>query len=138
GEIPLHLQSKLLQVLQDGHFWRLGGSHEVQAIVRVIAATNRDLDQAVLTGQFRQDLLFRLNVIPMWLPPLRDRRNDIPALAEFFAKRWAVFYNRRYAAISAEMMEAFLHYGWPGNIRELENLIQRTVILGEASVRKTL
>jgi two-component system response regulator AtoC len=138
GEIPLPLQSKLLQVLQDGRFWRVGASREIQAIVRVIAATNRDLDQAVLAKQFRQDLLFRLNVIPLWLPPLRDRRHDIPALAEFFAKRWAVFYNRRYAALSADMMEALLHYTWPGNIRELENVIQRTVILGEAAVRKTL
>ena len=139
GEIPLDLQSKLLQVLQDGHFWRLGGNREIHARARVIAATNRDIDHAVIAGEFRQDLLFRLNVIPLWLPPLRERRSDIPVLAEFFAKRWAVFYNRRYAAISPGMMEQFLHYGWPGNIRELENLIQRTVILGsEASVRKTL
>jgi transcriptional regulator with GAF, ATPase, and Fis domain len=139
GEIPLALQSKLLQVLQDGHFWRLGGNREIHARVRVIAATNRDLDHAVTDGRFRQDLLFRLDVIPLWLPPLRERRTDIPALAEFFAKRWAVFYNRRYSAISPEMMEEFLHYGWPGNIRELENLVQRTVVLGsEASIRKTL
>jgi DNA-binding NtrC family response regulator len=139
GEIPPHLQSKLLQVLQDGHFSRLGGHREVHSIVRVIAATNRDLDRAVIDGQFRQDLLFRLNVVPMYVPPLRERRADIPLLADFFLKRWAVFYNRRYVPISAEMMEECLQYGWPGNIRELENLIQRTVILGtEGPARKAL
>ena len=139
GEIPLHLQSKLLQVLQDGHFSRLGGHGDVHSLVRVIAATNRDLDLAVIEGRFRQDLFFRLNVIPMCVPPLRERRADIPLLVEFFSKRWAVSYNRRYVAISSEMMSECLDYGWPGNIRELENLIQRTVVLGtEALARKTL
>jgi transcriptional regulator with GAF, ATPase, and Fis domain len=139
GEIPLHLQSKLLQVLQDGSFSRLGGHGELHPIVRVVAATNRDLNRAVIEGRFRYDLLFRLNVIPMCLPPLRERRDDIPLLAEFFSKRWAVFYNRRYRPISSEMMDECLHYDWPGNIRELENLIKKTVILGtETSARKTL
>jgi transcriptional regulator with GAF, ATPase, and Fis domain len=132
GEIPLHLQSKLLQVLQDGHFSRIGGRDEIHPIVRVIAATNRDLRLAVLEGRFRQDLLFRLDVIPMYVPPLRERRNDIPLLAEFFSKRWAAFYNRPYVALSPEMMRECLQHRWPGNIRELENLMQRTVILGAA------
>jgi two-component system, NtrC family, response regulator AtoC len=139
GEIPIHLQPKLLQVLQDGHFSRLGGHGEVHSIVRVIAATNRDLDRAVIDGLFRRDLLFRLNVIPMLLPPLRERQEDIPSLAEFFLKRAAVDYNRRYAPISSEMMDECLRYRWPGNIRELENLIKRTVILcTEAPARKAL
>jgi len=139
GELTLHLQSKLLQVLQDGHFSRVGGRGEIHPIVRVIAATNRDLRQAVVEGRFREDLLFRLNVIPLYVPPLRERRDDIPLLAEFFSKRWAAFYHRPYAAISSEMMGECLQYHWPGNIRELENLMQRTVVLGtETPVRQTL
>jgi two-component system response regulator AtoC len=139
GEIPVHLQSKLLQVLQDGHFQRLGGRNEMHAVVRVIAATNRNLDRAVREGQFREDLLFRLNVIPVRLPPLRERQGDIPMLSEFFSKRWSVQYRRRYSPVSAAMMDELLQYRWPGNIRELENLIQRTVVLGcEMSARETL
>jgi two-component system, NtrC family, response regulator AtoC len=133
GELPLPLQSKLLQVLQDGHFSRLGGRGEIHPIVRVIAATNRDLRRAALEGRFRQDLLFRLNVIPMYVPPLRERQADIPLLAEFFSKRWAAFYNRPYVALSPEMMRECLHHRWPGNVRELENLMQRIVILGAAT-----
>ncbi len=139
GEIPLHLQAKLLQVLQDGHFSRLGGHGDVHTAVRIIAATNRNLDQAVLDGQFREDLHFRLNVIPVRVPPLRERREDIPQLVELFLKRWSVFYKRRYRAISSEMMSACNVYGWPGNVRELENLIQRTVVLGtEVPARRAL
>jgi two-component system, NtrC family, response regulator AtoC len=139
GEIPLHMQSKLLQVLQDGHFSKLGGHGETHAASRVIAATNRNLNEAVAAGAFRADLLFRLNVIPMWLPPLRERRADIPSLAEFFLKRWSVYYNRRLAPISREMMDACLRYAWPGNIRELENVIKRLVVLGdEVAVRRDI
>ena len=139
GEIPLHLQAKLLQVLQDGHFSRLGGLGEIHATARVIAATNCDLDQAVIDGQFRQDLLFRVNVIPIRLPPLRERLDDIPLLAEFFLKRWTASYKRPYSPISPEVMDGFLGYDWPGNIRELENTIKRIVVLGiESHVRKTL
>jgi DNA-binding NtrC family response regulator len=139
GELAVDLQSKLLQVLQDGHFARLGGHDDVHVDVRVIAATNRDLDRAVAEGRFRADLLFRLDVIPMSLPPLRERRDDIPSLAEFFLKRWTVQYNRRYSAISPGLMGDLVRYAWPGNIRELENLIRRTVILGsEASARSAL
>jgi DNA-binding NtrC family response regulator len=138
GELPIGLQSKLLQVLQDGHFSRLGGG-EVHADVRVIAATNRDLDRAVIDGHFREDLLFRLNVIPVSLPPLRERRADIPSLARFFLKRWTVLYNRQYLAISPKFMDELVRYSWPGNIRELENLIKRTVVLGsETSARTTV
>ena len=139
GEIPLDLQSKLLQVLQDGHFCRVGGSHEIRTGVRVIAATNRDLNQSVADGQFRGDLLFRLNVIPMQVPPLRERRDDIPLLADLFLKRYAVFHNRPYAPMSSEMMSECLRYRWPGNIRELENLMQRTIVLGtETPARQAL
>jgi len=135
GEIPLHLQAKLLQAVQDGHFCRLGGRGEIRTSVRIIAATNRDLRQAAADGTFREDLLFRLNVIPMYVPPLRERRQDIPGLAEFFSKRWAVFYDRPYTAMSPALMRDWLQYGWPGNIRELENVIQRNVVLGASAAQ---
>ena len=139
GEIPVDLQSKLLQVLQDGQFSRIGGSNEIRADVRVIAATNRDLNQLALDGQFRRDLFFRLNVIPMHVPPLRERQDDIPLLADLFLKRYAVFYNRPYAPMSSDMMDDCLRYRWPGNIRELENLMQRTIVLGtETPARQAL
>jgi transcriptional regulator with GAF, ATPase, and Fis domain len=139
GEIPPQLQAKLLQVLQDGYFSRLGSDRDTHARVRVIAATNCNIERAVAEGQFREDLLFRLNVIPLSIPPLRERLDVIPDLTELFSQRWAVQYNRRYHAVSPELMQLFLQYTWPGNIRELENLIKRTVILGtEATVHKDI
>jgi transcriptional regulator with GAF, ATPase, and Fis domain len=139
GDMSFPLQAKLLQVLQDGEFARLGGKHDVRVDVRVIAATNRNLDQAVVSGQFREDLYFRLNVVAITLPPLRDRREEIPLLIEHFLKKYSVQYNKPHLEIGDETMRLFMEHDWPGNIRELENLIKRAVVLGtESPIRKEL
>ena len=139
GDLSFPLQAKLLQVLQDGEFSRLGGKHDVHVDVRVIAATNRDLERAVSEGQFREDLFFRLNVVSINLPPLRERREEIPILTEYFLKKYSVQYNKPFTAVSAETMQLFMDHDWPGNVRELENLIKRTVVLGtEAPIRKEM
>src|SRR5690242_339287 len=139
SEMSPALQAKLLQVLQDGEFARLGGKHDVHVDVRIIAATNRDLERAVAAGQFREDLFFRLNVVSILVPPLRDRREEIPMLTEYFLKKYSVQYNKPYSELSPETMQLFMEYDWPGNIRELENLIKRTVILAtEAPIRKEI
>jgi len=130
GDMSFQLQAKLLQVLQDGEFSRLGGKHDVRVDVRVIAATNRDLERAVAEGQFREDLFFRLNVVSIVLPPLRERREEIPILTEYFLKKYSVQYNKPFTEVSADTMQLFLDHDWPGNVRELENLIKRTVVLG--------
>jgi two-component system response regulator AtoC len=130
GDMSFQLQAKLLQVLQDGEFSRLGGKHDVRVDVRVIAATNRDLERAVGEGQFREDLFFRLNVVSIVLPPLRERREEIPILTEYFLKKYSVQYNKPFTEVSADTMQLFLDHDWPGNVRELENLIKRTVVLG--------
>src|SRR5205085_12305507 len=121
---------KLLQVLQDGEFARLGGKHDVHVDVRVIAATNKDIEQAVADGQFREDLFFRLNVVSINVPPLRERREEIPPLCDYFLKKYSVQYNKPFAELSQNTMRLFMDYDWPGNIRELENLIKRRVVLG--------
>ena len=139
GDMSFPLQAKLLQVLQDGEFSRLGGKHDVHVDVRVIAATNRNLEQAVSNGQFSEDLFFRLNVVSLCLPPLRERREEIPILTEYFLKKYSVQYNKPYSDISDETTTLFMEYDWPGNIRELENQIKRAVILGtEAPIRKEI
>ncbi len=139
GEMSAPLQAKLLQVLQDGEFSRLGGKHDVRVDVRVVAATNRNLEEAVATGQFREDLYFRLNVVAITLPPLRERREDIPLLIDYFLKKYAVQYNKPFAELAPDVLELFAQHDWPGNIRELENLIKRTVVLGaEGTVRREL
>jgi two-component system response regulator AtoC len=139
GDMSFPLQAKVLQVLQDGEFSRLGGKQDVRVDVRVVAATNRDLEKAVAEGQFREDLYFRLNVVAITLPPLRARREEIPLLTEHFLKKYSVQYHKPYADISAETMRLFMQHDWPGNIRELENLIKRAVILGgEAAVCKEI
>ena len=130
GEISFPLQSKLLQVLQDGEFSRLGGRSDVRVDVRVIAATNRDLELAVADGQFREDLYFRLNVVTIQLPPLRDRREEIPVLVDHFLKKYSVQYNKPVASISPDLQRQLESYDWPGNVRQLENLMKRMVILG--------
>jgi two-component system response regulator AtoC len=124
------LQAKLLQVLQDGEFSRLGGKNDVQVDVRVITATNKDLETAVAQGQFREDLYFRLNVVSIALPPLRDRREEIPFLTDHFLKKFSVQYNKPMAAVSADLARLFMEYEWPGNVRQLENMIKRMVVLG--------
>jgi two-component system response regulator AtoC len=139
GDMSFPLQAKLLQVLQDGEFSRLGGKHDVHVDVRVIAATNKDIEQAVADGQFREDLFFRLNVVCITMPPLRDRREEIPLLCDYFLKKYSVQYNKPYPELSPETMRLFMEYDWPGNIRELENLIKRTVVLGtEAPIQKEI
>src|SRR5438093_2538501 len=139
GDMSFPLQAKLLQVLQDGEFARLGGKHDVKVDVRVIAATNRDLEHMVANAQFREDLFFRLNVVSINLPPLRDRREEVPILTEYFLKKYSVQYNKPCSEISQETMRLFMDYDWPGNVRELENLIKRAVVLGsEAPIRKEI
>jgi DNA-binding NtrC family response regulator len=139
GDMSAALQAKLLQVLQDGEFSRLGGKHDVRVDVRVIAATNRDLERAVASGQFREDLFFRLNVVCITMPPLRERRDEIPMLIEYFLKKYSVQYNKPFTAVSPETTQLFIDYDWPGNVRELENLIKRVVVLGtEAPIRKEM
>ena len=137
SEMQVPLQSKLLQVLQDGEFARLGGREDVSVDVRILAATNRDLESAVADGQFREDLFFRLNVVCITLPPLRQRRDEIPALTDMFLRRYSQHYNKPRLALSADTMRLFHDYEWPGNVRELENLIKRTVVLGsDESIRR--
>jgi len=130
SEMSPLLQAKLLQVLQDGEFSRLGGKNDVHVDVRVIAATNRDLERAVAEGQFREDLFFRLNVVCITLPPLRQRRAEIPPLVEHFVEKYSEHYNKPRPELSAELTQLLLEHDWPGNIRELENVIKRFVILG--------
>jgi two-component system, NtrC family, response regulator AtoC len=139
GEMSAPLQAKLLQVLQDGEFSRLGGKNDVHVDVRVIAATNRDLEQAVRDGVFREDLYFRLNVVTITLPPLRERREEVPVLTEFFLRKYSAQYNKPLTSVSAELARLFLQFDWPGNVRQLENLIKRMVVLGsEAPITKEL
>jgi two-component system response regulator AtoC len=139
GEMSPALQAKLLQVLQDGEFSRLGGKHDVHVDVRMIAATNRDLERATAEGHFREDLFFRLNVVSINLPPLRERREEIPMLCQHFLKKYSVQYNKPFSELSAETMRMFVEHDWPGNIRELENVIKRAVVLGtEAPIRKEI
>jgi len=129
GEIPLSLQVKLLRVLQEKTFERIGSNTPLKANVRIVAATNRDLEAMVRDGTFRQDLFYRLNVVSIRIPPLRERREDIPPLAELFVRRFASENNKRIAGISREAMDTLMKYSYPGNVRELENIIQQSVVL---------
>ena len=128
GELPLELQPKLLRVIQDGEFERLGSSQTVKVDVRVIAATNRRLEEEVRQGRFREDLWYRLNVFPITVPPLRDRRGDIPLLVEYFVDKITKRLGKTIEIIPAGVMTALRDYHWPGNIRELENVLERAVI----------
>ncbi|HTQ58302.1 MAG TPA: sigma 54-interacting transcriptional regulator [Bryobacteraceae bacterium] len=129
GDIPLELQPKLLRVLQEREFERLGSNRTVKVDIRLVTATNRDLGQMIADRQFREDLYYRLNVFPITLPPLRERREDIPLLVRYFTQKYARRMNRRIETIPAEAMEALANGNWPGNVRELENFIERAVIL---------
>ena len=134
GDIPLELQPKLLRVLQEHEFERLGSTRTQVVDVRMVAATNRNLEQMVGDKQFREDLYFRLNVFPIRIPPLRERPGDIPLLARHYMNKYAQRMNKRIETIPAEAMEALCRYSWPGNIRELQNAIERAVILTRGSV----
>ncbi|MCF8360842.1 MAG: sigma 54-interacting transcriptional regulator [Prolixibacteraceae bacterium] len=129
GELPLNLQVKLLRVLQEGEFDRLGGTKTIKTDVRVIAATNRNLEKAVEKGDFREDLFYRLNVFPVFIPPLRERKEDIPLLVHFFVKRYASKTGRQIKETSEKVLKSLSEYHWPGNVRELENIIERAVVL---------
>ncbi len=129
GEMSPLVQVKLLRVLQDRKFRRLGGTEEIEADIRIIAATNRDLSRLVTEGKFREDLFYRINVIPVQLPPLRERLDDIPLLAEHFLAKYAAQIGRKTSGITPEAMRYLQAYPWPGNIRELENAIERAVAL---------
>jgi chemotaxis protein methyltransferase CheR len=128
GELPLDLQAKLLRVLQNGEFERLGSSHTIKVDTRIIAATNRDLEEEVRKGRFREDLWYRLNIFPITMPPLRDRADDIPSLVNFFVSKIARRMGKTIETIPVTVMEALQEYHWPGNIRELENVLERAVI----------
>jgi two-component system response regulator HydG len=128
GDMPLSLQVKLLRALQEGEVRRVGSNQATTVHVRVLAATNRDLTQLMLQGKFREELYYRLNVIPIVLPPLRERREDIPTLAEYFLGRFAQRQGRQ-LRLTAPAVERLLSYAWPGNVRELENAMERTAIL---------
>jgi formate hydrogenlyase transcriptional activator len=132
GELPLELQPKLLRVLQQGEFERLGGTKTIKVDARIIAATNRPLEQAVREGRFREDLFYRLDVFPIEVPPLRERREDIPLLSWTFVKEFSNSMGKPIDEISDESMAALTAYHWPGNIRELRNVIERAMILSRS------
>jgi two-component system response regulator HydG len=134
GELALPMQAKLLRVLQEREFERVGGTRPIKLDVRLIAATNRDLKEASRTGTFRSDLYYRLNVVSLQMPALRERREDIPLLAAFFAAQHGEKVKRRVAGISPEAQACLARYDWPGNVRELENAIERAVVLGSTEV----
>ncbi len=134
GELPADMQVALLRVLQEGEFERVGGTTTIRTDARVVAATNRDLAADVRSGRFRSDLYYRLNVFPVHVPPLRDRREDIPILVEYFAARHGARLGRRFEAVSRRTMARLQAYDWPGNVRELENAVERAAILSEGDV----
>jgi two-component system, NtrC family, response regulator AtoC len=134
SELDPSLQSKLLQLLQDGQFCRIGAQEDKKVEVRIVCATNRQLEAEIENGSFRQDLYYRINVVNLHMPPLSERRTDIPVLIEYFLESYNRKYNCRAKALSGELMSVLHKYHWPGNIRELENLIKRYVILGSEDV----
>jgi formate hydrogenlyase transcriptional activator len=134
GEIPLEVQPKLLRVLQDHEFERLGGTRTIKVDLRLIAATNRELARSVLEKEFRSDLFYRLNVFPIRMPSLRERREDIPLLVRYFVRKFANAMERDINSIPRETMDALTNWHWPGNVRELENFVERSVILTEGPV----
>ena len=134
GELTPALQAKLLHVLQDAEFTKLGSNKRVEVDVRVVAATNRDLETMMLGGGFREDLYYRLRVIELTVPALRERRDEIPTLTESFIARYSRKYRRSAPRLSPQLRQLFLQYDWPGNIRELENMIKRLVILQDEQI----
>ena len=131
GELPAETQITLLRVLQEHEFERVGGNQPIRANVRLIAATNRDLEAAIAAGTFRSDLFYRLNVFPIEIPPLRERREDIPLLVEYFIAHFARKAGKSFRGINKKTLDLLLSYPWPGNIRELQNVVERSVIVCE-------
>jgi Nif-specific regulatory protein len=130
GDLPVHLQPKILRVLQEREFERIGGEKTIQVNVRLVAATSRNLEELVAKGRFREDLYYRLNVVPIFMPPLRERKNDIPLLADHFLRRFCEE-NKKDRSLSQEALGLLVNYHWPGNVRELENTIERLVVMSE-------
>ncbi|NOY65132.1 MAG: sigma-54-dependent Fis family transcriptional regulator [Nitrospirae bacterium] len=129
GEMAVNMQIKLLRFIQEREFYRIGGTRPVRSDCRIIAATNKDLEKEVAAGRFREDLFYRLNVIPIKMPPLRERKEDIPLLVDYFLRKYAEENHKFINAVEQRVMDALLKYSWPGNIRELENIIERAVVL---------
>ncbi|MCL6583944.1 MAG: sigma-54 dependent transcriptional regulator [bacterium] len=138
GEMPPSLQAKLLQVLEEKEFSRLGGKKSVKVDVRIIVATNRDLEEGIRNGSFREDLFYRLNEVTIFLPPLREHKEDIYLLVDYFLKKYSAMYGKEITSISPQIMNIFMNYDWPGNIRELENLIKKIIVLGSEEVVYTV
>lgn len=138
GELPLDLQAKLLRVIQDGEFERLGNPRTIKVDVRIIAATNRDLKAEIGRGKFREDLYYRLNVFPITIPPLRQRKEDIPLLVKFFVTKFNKKIGRTFEAVEQETLALLQDYRWPGNVRELESVIERAVITSQGSALRVL
>jgi transcriptional regulator with PAS, ATPase and Fis domain len=133
GDLGLEIQVKLLRVIQEREFERVGGTETLQVDVRIVSATNRDLEQAISQGQFREDLYYRLNVFPVHVPPLRERAEDIEPLAEHFVRRYSKSCGKRLSGVADAALDKLLGYPWPGNVRELENVIERACILAKGS-----
>jgi transcriptional regulator with GAF, ATPase, and Fis domain len=133
GDLPLELQPKILRVLQEGEFERIGNAKTIKVNVRIIAATNRNLDQEIKNGNFREDLYYRLNVFPINIPPLRERKEDTSLLINYFVNKYSRKVGKKIETISQNMIEKLTEYNWPGNVRELENIIERAVITNEGS-----
>jgi transcriptional regulator with GAF, ATPase, and Fis domain len=138
GEMPLELQCKLLRVIQDGEFERLGSPHTIKTDVRIIAASNRNLEDEVRKGRFREDLYYRLNVFPITMPPLRQRKEDIPLLVNYFVTKFNRKTGRKIETVPMDTLNALQKYNWPGNVRELENVIERAVIISQGTKLQVL
>lgn len=134
GDISPNMQLKLLRVLQEGEFERVGGNETKKVDVRILAATNRNLEEAMKSGNFRQDLYYRLNVIPLDVPPLKERKDDIPLLVTYFLEKFSVDFKKQIRAVDDEAMDYLQTYDWPGNIRELENLMERAIVLNKSGI----
>jgi transcriptional regulator with GAF, ATPase, and Fis domain len=134
GELPADIQVALLRVLQEREFERVGGTQSIQVDVRVVAATNRDLEAAIANGTFREDLFYRLNVFPFQMPPLRERKDDILTLLEYFVQRFGRNLGKTFSRIDKRTVELFRSYDWPGNVRELQNVVERSVIVSPDDV----
>jgi transcriptional regulator with GAF, ATPase, and Fis domain len=138
GEMPPELQCKLLRVIQDGEFERLGSPRTIKVDVRIIAASNRNLEEEISEGRFREDLFYRLSVFPITIPPLRQRKEDIPLLVNHFVAKYNKKIGRKIVSVSPETLKALHEYHWPGNVRELENVIERAVITSQGSTLQVL